>query len=241
MSYSAEIKKYLSEQKIKKKCCRDSYSKGLTFLADPISEFDFDSCDTCLNALLRGIFISCGHITDPAKQYHLEFVLDSPERARVLFSLISAFGIHANEYQRKGKYVVYIKASDSISELLAAIGANTAAFDIINNRILTGMTSDVTRAVNFDTANIKRLSSAYERDIEAIRYLSEHDKLDKLPPHLYETAILRQKYDYMSLAELGSHHSVSISKSGVKHRLAAITKIYNDIIAELAETKQNNS
>lgn len=237
MSYSTNIKSYLSELKIKKSCCKRNYGIGTAFASSEASAEPAFKCEACLGSFLRGLFVSCGHITDPSKQYHLDFTFDSKNAAERALAYISEIASNASIYQRKGKFIVYLKSSDSISEFLAAIGANSAAFDVMNNRIMAQMTVDVFRAVNFDTANIKRLTNAYERDIEAIKYLAENDELDKLPPHLKETAMLRLKYDHMSLADIGSLHSVAISKSGVKHRLDAITRIYNE---KTANTDNNS-
>ena len=45
----------------------------------------------CRKAYLRGMFLSCGTMSDPRKSYHLEFVLDKEQTANDLKKLIGTF------------------------------------------------------------------------------------------------------------------------------------------------------
>ena len=80
-----------------------------------------DEC--CLSALLRGAFLSCGTMTDPEKDYHLEFVMSHKVLSNDLQKLITEIHLPDEEgnvdftkkefdpkyIQRRGVHVVYFK------------------------------------------------------------------------------------------------------------------------------------
>lgn len=49
----------------------------------------------CRMSFLRGVFLACGSVTDPEKEYHLEFVLEDESFAAALQRLIARFSLNA--------------------------------------------------------------------------------------------------------------------------------------------------
>ena len=82
--------------------------------------------------------------------------------------------------------------------------------------------NQINRRVNFDTANIDRAVAAAMQQLEAIRRLRRENRFDALPDDLKELAALREEYPESSLRDLGNMLSVSLSRSGVYHRLNKI-------------------
>lgn len=72
-------------------------------------------------AFIRGAFLGGGSISDPEKNYHLEFVTNNMEFAQSLRDLINSFDFNSKIVARKNNYVVYIKESEQISDLLSLI------------------------------------------------------------------------------------------------------------------------
>ncbi|MCR5768688.1 MAG: DNA-binding protein WhiA [Lachnospiraceae bacterium] len=178
----------------------------------------------CKRAFLRGAFMACGSMTDPEKEYHLEFVTDGG-RAQMIIDSLMFFGIEAKSVERKKYNVVYVKDSDRIVDILNVIEAHVALMDFENVRILKDMRNSVNRRVNCETANIGKTITAAGRQIEDINYLRESHAFDKLSRELQETAMLRLEYPDSSLAELGSLHDRPVGRSGVNHRLAKLSEI----------------
>ena len=89
------------------------------------------------------------------------------------------------------------------------------------------MRNKINRKVNFETANIDRSVAAATEQREAIRKLRADNRFDDLPEELKELAQLREEYPEASLKELGSLLSVSLSRSGIYHRLNKIVSIAN--------------
>ena len=50
-------------------------------------------CPDCLAAFLRGAFLCCGTVTDPNKEYHLEFVVPYSNLAKDLLCILQTCGV----------------------------------------------------------------------------------------------------------------------------------------------------
>ena len=87
------------------------------------------------------------------------------------------------------------------------------------------MRNKINRKVNFETANIDRSVAAATEQREAIRRLKEDGRFEALSDELKELAQLREDYPEASLKELGNLLSVSLSRSGIYHRLNKIVSL----------------
>lgn len=67
--------------------------------------------DCCLHTFLRGAFLSCASITDPNKEYHLEFVIGDANLAALLCDLLNKIGLSGGSTVRKSSRIVYLKES----------------------------------------------------------------------------------------------------------------------------------
>lgn len=176
--------------------------------------------DCCLSAFLRGAFLSCGSVTDPQKDYHLELSVPYQTLANSLYTLlceVTAFESKPSLSRRKGGYVVYWKESGQIEDLLTYLGAPGASMELMQVRMYKEAKNDINRKANFETANMDKTYSASARQIAAIAALSDAGKLAALSPELRELAELRLENPDMTLRELGER--LGISRSGVNHRL----------------------
>ncbi len=192
-------------------------------LEEPVSPLLIkNSC--CQRAFLRGAFLSVGSVSDPAKGYHLEFVCTDERKAEQLRSVLKGFGIDGKILSRKKYYVVYLKESESIVDLLNVCEAHVALMEFENRRILKEMRNSVNRRVNCETANITKTVNAATRQIEDIEYIREHGGLGSLPDNLREMAEVRLEYPDVPLKELGTYLDPPVGKSGVNHRLRKLSE-----------------
>lgn len=179
----------------------------------------------CKRAFLRGAFLCVGSMSAPEKGYHLEFVCNSEEKAGQLQEIIHCFGIEAKSILRKKYYVVYIKESESIVDLLNIMEAHVALMNLENLRILKGMRNSINRRVNCEAANITKTVNAASRQIEDILFLRDHYGFEKLPDNLRQMAQVRLEYPEATLKELGEYLDPPVGKSGVNHRLRSLSEI----------------
>lgn len=177
---------------------------------------------------LRGVFLSCGSVTDPSKGYHLELSVAHKTLAENLTHLINeveVFNIKPRLTARKGGYIVYLKGNGEICDFLAYMGAGKSVMTIIEASAYKEIMNRLNRKQNSELANIKKKADASAKQIHAIKKIIEKKGIDYLPPDLKPLAILRLDNPDMSLKELGENLEPKISRSGVNHRLDRIFKI----------------
>ncbi len=219
MSFSSDVKTQLAEVLPKKDCCRKNIENGKSFLP-------FDSvCEKDLGCYLRGVFIKCGHISSPDRNFMLDFVCHDEGFADYLESLLEDSGFSPKRTHRKGKPVLYFKASESIEDILAFIGATKAALDIMNHKIMSDVRNTTNRICNAETANLDRTAKAAAEQCEAINVIKKHGAIHNLPPELRECAELRLANPDMSLKQLLELLHEPVSKSGLNHRFKKLIEI----------------
>ncbi len=194
--------------------------------------------ECCARAYLAGAFLACGSVNSPtSSNYHLEIALSNEKMAEFVVTLMERFNLPAKIIKRRNKHVVYLKASDKISDFLRAVAAYEAVMNFEDTRIQRDFKNSLTRLDNCEVANEMKTIKAANKQIEAIEFLQQHDMFELLHERLKEVAILRQINPDASLNELAeiyqSHTGNKMSKSGIKHR-------FNKIIeqAENLKTKQ---
>ncbi len=176
-------------------------------------------------AFLRGVFLSCGSLADPNKEYHLELVIPDESRARALREFISEHGMNVKLTTRQRRHVIYAKESETIEDFLTYIGAGLRSLEIMQIKIEKSLRNRANREVNCETANLDKTVAAAERCCEDIRYIFAEKGADWLRPELRETALLRLQNSEASLSELCELSETPISRSGLDHRLKKLSRI----------------
>ena len=180
------------------------------------------NCENCIKNFIRGVFVSCGTISEPSSGYHFEFKLKNVKRASALYKLLSEEGIEPKILNRKSSVGLYYKNSTAIEDVLTYLGTVKTLFDFMNAKIEREIRNTVNRGTNCVAGNIAKSVSASTRQVETITALGEEGYLMMLPDELFETAKLRLEYPSVPLSELAMKHTPPISKSGLTHRLAKI-------------------
>ena len=186
-------------------------------------------CAKCKEYFFRGLFLSHGTMNDPEKSYRLELVFEKESLARDIKLALQEIGIGSSIASRNGKFVVYLRRSESIEDFLAFIGAASLSFEIMNKKIEKEFISNANRATNCDSANINKALQASIRYIDVISKLIKSGQIEVMPEHLKEMAYKRIENKELSITELGKQFTPTISKSGVYHRLEKIVDYYNDL------------
>lgn len=185
-----------------------------------------DEC--CKTAFLKGAFLTCGTVNDPNKNYHFEFVVPYLNLSKDLKLFISDYdelNVLPKTITRNSTYVIYFKDSESIEELLAAMGATNSALELMGVKMYKDVRNNVNRKLNFESANLDKTIDAAGRQVDAIRFIKNKVGLDYLNDELKELAKLRLENPEISLRELGGLLTKPISRSGLNHRLKRICDI----------------
>ncbi len=182
-----------------------------------------------LGVFTAGVFLACGSVNDPSKEYHLEFTVPQERISHELSVLLGDIGVSARTVIRRGQHIVYIKESESIEDVLTFIGAQQCTLELMNVKIWKDVRNKANRIANCDSANIDKVVKAAMKQIEDIRLIQQTSGLDSLSQELREIAEIRLENLDMSLQEIGESLSVPISRSGVNHRFKKIASMADEI------------
>ena len=246
-SFSRTVKAEVAALPVKKAEDKRSLASGLIMPGTPVKDFALEVLDKCRDELtksdekisldpkngarlfLRGVFLSCGYITDPKSAYRIEFRPVNPEAADVITGILSGFDISYTEAARGDVHAIYVSSGDYVSDILGLMGASTARLNFESIRIEREVYSDINRAVNCDSGNTGRQAEAAVRRGELIEKLLKSPEAEKLPKSLYEAAVVHQQNPGASIAELGKMMNPPIGKSGMNHRLTRLLEIAESI------------
>lgn len=179
-------------------------------------------CDQCKITYLRGIFLSCGNVTDPTAYYHLDMVLSEDDMAETIGYFLEEFNLPPKHTARKGMPVLYYKESESIEDFLTTIGAQKSSLAVMHAKMFKSISNNVNRVTNCEIANFGKTAKAAATQYEAIREMIEKDRLRLLPVELQQTAHLRYENPELPLKDLAVLHNPPLTKSGLNHRLQKI-------------------
>ncbi len=188
--------------------------------------------DEAVSSFVRGAFLSCGSVTNPQKRYHLEFSIPHKNLCGDFCKLLGEtddFTVQPKVINRGGVYVVYIKDSEEITDLLTFMGAPVCAMNIMGTKAVKQMRNNANRIANSEVANISKTADASVKQLNALNVISQTAGLASLPPELYEVAKLRINCPEMSLRDIGAALNPPISRSGVNHRMERIMNIAKSI------------
>ena len=190
-------------------------------------------------AFLAGAFLSCGNITDPKKSYHLEFVVSNQQSADELVKLLERRLPKLKVSARRKQFVVYCKECSQIQDALTMMGASKASLQMIEVEMFKDVRNKVNRVTNCETANIGKQVGAATSQIDDITLILNLKGESYLTPQQLETAKIRVNNPYASLRELAELFPEPISRSGLHHRLAAISKIAEEIREDIKEQEKS--
>jgi len=236
-TFSSKIKSQLGEEIIKKKCCKYTMNAVLAARGSDDAEllstiYSKCRCDACRDVFVRALFMICGSVTDPEKSYHLDFTFKTEAEALAIQKILAERGQEFRLSVRREKFVLYIKESSAIEDFLVYIGASSAAFEVMNSKIVHEFRGSVNRQVNCDTANIGKQLAAVKKIKKAVEVLVDTGKYDTLPPEIREAARLRIENDQLSIEGIAALANPPVTKSGMKHRLEKLQSIASSALEE---------
>ena len=204
--------------------------RPMTRKADPDNNIaKHFTCRKCDNMFFRGAFLASGFVNPPDKPGRIELsTADADLACECATALTSHFRMPKLSV-RRGYQIIYYRDAESIEYFLSYIGANKAAFAIINAQMLKEKNNEVNRKKNCDIANITKSVTASGIYVDAIQALMDSGDFEKLPLELKNTAKLRAENETMTLSELAALEEPPISKSQVSKRLQKIYNFYKEL------------
>ncbi|MBR6572947.1 MAG: DNA-binding protein WhiA [Clostridia bacterium] len=189
---------------------------------------NFLKTEGSIGAFLRGVFLSGGVISNPEKEYRIDFNTNSRELAQEFGCLLEEKGLVLKMSQRTNSYCVYSKRSEEIEDLLTIMGAGGETLNLINIKIYKSVRNRLNRVNNFETSNILKTADAAFVQKTAIEKYQKMGKLETLPEELLEVAILRLENPDLSLSALSKLSKAKLTRSGINHRMKKLLQIINE-------------
>jgi len=153
-------------------------------------------------------------------------VLSSEALAKVIKNELNYFNFNAKLIKREYKYVVYLKKSEEISDLIKMFKATSSLFYFEDIRIYKDHKNMVNRLNNCEIANQEKSFKTGLAQVENINYLKNNDLLSLLDKNALLVANTRVKYPEVSMQELAdiitNEEGYKIGKSGVNHHFRKI-------------------
>jgi DNA-binding protein WhiA len=184
--------------------------------------------DEKFKGFLRGLFLSCGYIKSPEKEYAMDFFIDSEEIGEKLYKTLKIKGKRVFKTKKRNKALVYLRNSEDIMDILVNIGAITEFFKYEEVTMMRDLKNKTIREINWEIANETKTLDTGKKQIKMIKYIGKKIGLNNLSGVLEEIAFLRLQNPESSLTELAD--MVGISKSGIRNRFRRIEKVYIELI-----------
>lgn len=215
-----------------KDCSLIAQNGELSFIAEIDNNLIAD--DETKKNFIKGAYIGCATSSiklselgsqTPTTGYHVEFSSHKEEFLKGLQDLLQYFNIVSRIATRKKIFVLYLKDSEAIKDLLALVGAEQSVLDLSDEMAKRDLRNTVNRQVNCINANINKTVEASLKQIQAINYINKKIGLESLPEDLQEVAVLRLANPQESMDELLKLSTIRLTKSGLNHRFRRILKI----------------
>ena len=183
----------------------------------------------CYSAFVRGAFLICGNITNPEKEYHLEFNISRIKLAAEFLSVLNEINLNMKTLTRNSTQLIYCKESETIEDCLGKIGATKSFFFLMETKAMKQVKNKINRRTNFEAANLSRTIEAGMAQIELIEHILSKIKLTDMTEDLAELCTLRLENPEASIDELGKMMSSPLSRSAVSRRLKKLKDIKEEI------------
>lgn len=191
---------------------------------------DIVSHEEILRGYIKGMFLSCGYMKDPKKEYAMDFFIDQKEIAQEFYDILFHSKKKVFLTKKRNKSLVYLRNSEDIMDMLVLMGAMKQFFSYEETTMMKELKNKTIREMNWEVANETKSLNTGNYQIKMIEYINEHMGLRNLTSVLLEAAQVRLEHPESSLQELADF--IGISKSGIRNRFRRIESIYEKLKEE---------
>ena len=233
ISLAKRIYKFLRETTMLKTEVKYSVSKRLI---EQMNSYTIDAIledEKILKGFIKGVFLSCGYIKDPKKEYALDFFMDNDETADKFYNILLQKNKKVFKTLKRNKPLVYLRNSEDIMDIMVLIGSIQSFFKYEEMTMIKDLKNKTIREMNWEVANETKTLNTGNNQIKMINYIEKTIGLNSLSGVLEEIAYIRLENPESSLQEIAD--IIGISKSGVRNRFRRIEDIYNNLIKEETE------
>lgn len=205
------------------------YTGGEIALRVNFSNFENSFEECCFCSFIRGVFLACGSISNPQKDYHLEFSIPKSKLCDDLHTVINESGLKARKITRNGCHVLYCNEAEGVEDYIGKMGANSAFFVMMQTRAVKTVKNQINRRTNFEAANLSRTIEAGILQSELIEKILKKIRPEGMTEDLAQLCALRLDNPELSLAALGQLMSPPLSRSAVSRRFKKLEEIKEEL------------
>lgn len=182
---------------------------------------------------VRGVYLSVGRLTRAADGLRLELTFELESDANAFCLLMKRSKIPLGRSTKGDRYTLGTRRGQTVSDFLALMGASKSVFVVEDMIVKKYMDSKTARAGNLLLANTDKSVSAAVRQYEdAIVLRDGSGGFIGVPKEIREVAEARIAHPDVSLEELATKLSGTITKSGLYHRLQKMRDLAQKIREE---------
>ena len=123
-------------------------------------------------SFLKGVFLASGSVNDPKKsRYHLEMSFTEEKKAQKVLTILNSLNYNFKLLKREKNYMLYLKASEEISDFIKLLGAVNSLFYFEDIRIYRDHANMVNRLNNCEQANFEKSLENSDKQLEKINFI----------------------------------------------------------------------
>ena len=142
---------------------------------------------------------------------------------------MSNFDVFPKIIERAEHYVVYLKNSNIICDVLSLFGATKFVLKVTSEQVSRDMNNMANRQINCISANIDKAVNAGIKQLNAIEVIRSTIGIENLPEPLAEAALSRLSNPEGTLNDLLQTLDNKISKGALAQRFNKIIKIAEEL------------
>lgn len=204
-------------------------SNNQSNLYDKLSLNNFLNIDDNLENLkliLIGCFLSSGSISDPDKNsYHLEFRLLDDNYRDLILNILKKIGLSPKLTYHHNKWIIYLKKSTEISDLLKAFRANKTMYALEDKRISKDVVNSLQRLVNIEVFNINKVSKAAVEQSKICQVIQSSIYYDHLTEREKLYCKIRAENDKKNMQEICNLMNIELAKKNQKITKGSLSHI----------------
>ncbi len=183
-------------------------------------------------AYIAGAFLAKGWSSRPSsKFYHMEFRIGSLEHANLIEKAMNSFEIQSKKTHKNDWYIIYVKKSIHLSELMSLMGAQQARMIFEDERISRTITSSYAKMTALEPYNALKTERIAKKQIASINKLKGTPSWNALNENIKLVAEIRLEKPDLSLSDIqyvfNLRKEMDVSKSTINN--------WFKIIVDLAE------
>ncbi|MCD8195362.1 MAG: DNA-binding protein WhiA [Coprobacillus sp.] len=195
--------------------------------------------DDTICGYLAGSFLASGSVNSPStSNYHLEIVVNDENFAKWFLKLLSKFkgaNLSAKVIERRGKFVIYFKKSEQISNFLIVVGAVSSCLEFEDVRVDRDLFNSTNRLTNFDVANMKKSMETGAIQLHEIELIDKELGINNISNEKVRLLCqLRQENETASMSDLAKLMSEKLDINVSRSTISKLFKKIHDLYTRLS-------